>query len=117
MKEILLPLLAIPALSLILMSYTPWWTIVLIAAIVCWFVSRRAIAAFAVAFVAGALSWGLSAWWQDQSHYHSVADLLSDMGLGRPSTAYLATALVGGLLSGLAGAMAVSLRALTLSKS
>ena len=102
--KFLISILLIALLSFALGLYLPWWTLAVVAFVVAALIHQRAAKSFLSGFIALFLLWGILALIIDQKNQqvlsHKISSLLS---LGNSSfVLVLITALVGGLVAGLA---------------
>jgi hypothetical protein len=102
--KFIVSILLIAILSFALGLYLPWWSLALVAFIVAALIHQRAGKAFLSGFLGLFLLWGILAFIIDQNNQHllsaKVAELLP-LG-GSSFLLILVTALIGGLVAGLA---------------
>ncbi|MCX6199020.1 MAG: hypothetical protein NTY88_07330 [Bacteroidetes bacterium] len=117
MKNFFLSLLLTAAASCILQLFLPWWTTVLAAFAVAYYIKQNSLAAFLSAFVAVFLLWVVYAYLLSSANENilaiKVAELLKQLTKGSVTTIYLLTGLIGGLVSGfgaLTGTLAAKLK-------
>jgi len=94
-------------LSLVL----PWWVIAIVAFVVAAISRSGVVAGFFAGFAGGALLWGAASFWIDsQNNGILSAKIASFVQLPEPALLIAITAVVGGLVAGLAGATGSLLR-------
>lgn len=84
--------------------YLPWWSIAVVAFGVAVLVHQKAGKAFLSGFLGLFLFWGMLAWWIDTKNDSILSNKIGELlGTGaQPALLILITALVGGLVAGLA---------------
>lgn len=92
--------------------YFPWWSLVIAAFIVAFFVPQKPLWAFSSAFLALFLLWGLMAWFISMSNGHILAHRMSVLIVKKddPTMLIFLTAILGAIPAGLAGLAGASLR-------
>lgn len=94
--------------------FLPWWSIALVAFLVCLFLQRHLFAGFAAGFLAMFLLWGILALWIDLKNDSILSQKIAAvLPLGGSSLLLvLVTALAGGLVAGMAGLTGSALHSL-----
>ena len=97
-------ILLIALLSFALGLYLPWWTLAVVAFAVAALIHQRAGKSFLSGFIAVFLLWGILALMIDQKNQHILSRKISSLlSLGNSSfVLVLITAIIGGLVAGLA---------------
>lgn len=102
--KFMLSLLLIAVLSLIATWYLPWWSLAVVAFLVCCFVQQSSGRSFLVAFLAVFLLWLCFGLWKDNGNAHLLATRMAGVfGLPHYSLYLVVAALIGGLAAGFAG--------------
>jgi hypothetical protein len=91
-------------LSFIAGLYMPWWSIAIVAFAVAALIHQKPLKAFLSAFFALFLLWGGIAYWIDMKNNHILSQRVAELMKMGPSsiTIIIATAVIGGLVAGLA---------------
>ena len=102
--KFLISVLLIAILSFALGLYLPWWTLAVVAFVVAALIHQHAGKSFLSGFIAVFLLWGILALTIDQKNQHVLSQKISTIfPLGGSSfVLVLVTALIGGLVAGLA---------------
>lgn len=102
--KFLVSILLIALLSFALGLYLPWWSLAMVAFIVAALIHQRAGKAFLSGFLGLFLLWGILAFVIDQGNQHVLSHKVAALlPLGGSSLVLiLVTALIGGLVAGLA---------------
>lgn len=109
--KFIISLLLTAFLSFVACLYFPWWSIAVVAFLVYAMIPQRHFTSFLGAFLALFLFWGLFSFWISEANHHILADRLSLLlKMGSPVLMIGITALIGGIVSGLAGLAASYLR-------
>lgn len=103
MKSIL-GIIAVGILSLGLGAFLPWWSIALAGLIGGWIFGKKATQAFVICILGTGLAWFLLGFWIDQGNASLLSSKVGELlgGLS-PMLLILISALIGALVSGLAG--------------
>lgn len=102
--KFILSLVLIALLSLIATWYLPWWSLAVVAFLVCCFLQQSSGRSFLAAFLAIFLLWLGFGLWKDSGNAHVLATRMAAMfGLPHYSLYLLVAALVGGLVAGFGG--------------
>lgn len=102
--KFILSLLLIAALSLIATWYLPWWSLAVVAFLVCCFVQQSSGRSFLAAFLAVFLLWLCFGLWKDNGNAHILATRMAGVfGLPHYSLYLVVAAVIGGLVAGFAG--------------
>lgn len=99
-------------LSVVACLYLPWWSIAIVVFLVYAFIPQSSGASFLSAFLALFLLWGVLSLYISIQNHHILADRVSllILKIESPALLILLTALIGGLIAGLAGLAASFLR-------
>jgi hypothetical protein len=102
----------IASLSLAAGLYLPWWTIAPVAFLVIFIIPLKPGAAFAAGFTALTLSWGVLSWYISNANQHLLAQKIGLLFIktSNPWALIAVTALIGGLVAGLAALSAAWLK-------
>jgi len=115
--RLLLNSLLIPALAFGLEQFLPWWSIAVAALVVNALLHLPNGKAFLSGFIGIALWWGGYAFYIDQATDSILTEKVAALlGVGAPLVMVIVTALVGGLVGGLAALTGSSFRALMAGK-
>lgn len=101
MKNAAYAIITIILLGLLIHQFTPWWSIVLVSALVGGIFNEHAGRSFLFGFVGVFLLWGIAAFQLDLANESILSTRMADIFGGNM---VLITALLGGLLGGM-GAM------------
>ena len=84
--------------------YLPWWSIAIVAFIIAALIPQKAGRAFLAGFLALFLLWGGLSFWISNKNEHLLAHKMSMVifKMDNPWLLILATALIGGLVAGMA---------------
>ena len=105
--------LAIIALTFLTGSWLPWWTLALLAAVICFLLGIRPGIGFLTGFIAGLLLWSGMALWIDQANASLLSQQIGQLFNGLSTVGILLiTGIFGALTGGLGGWTGSSLRAL-----
>lgn len=109
--------IAIVISAFLLNLLLPWWSIAIPGFIFGYFYSGKELSAFGWGFLALFLLWGIQTIYIDMANSSILSERIAEMmGIGSPYILIFATALIGGLVSGLAtltGRMAKSYQSKT----
>ncbi|MEP6615752.1 MAG: hypothetical protein ABJA57_04205 [Ginsengibacter sp.] len=110
--KLLISIIVIAFLSFAVCIYLPWWSIAIVSFAVSSLIRQMPLAAFVTGFFAVFLLWSGLAWWISIHNHHILAHRVSLIILQKdnPYLLILATALIGGLVSGFASLAAVFVR-------
>jgi hypothetical protein len=97
-------LILIAFLSFAACLYLPWWSIAVVAFLVVLFIPQSPGRAFLCGFLALAILWGGLSFWISNNNEHILAHRVSQLVLqaDNPYLLIVVTALIGGLVAGLA---------------
>ena len=98
MKNSIYGIIAIILLGLLVHQFTPWWSIVIVAAIVGGIINDHAGKSFLFGFVGVFLLWGIAAFQIDAANESILSTRMAEI-FG--ANMILATALLGGILGGM----------------
>ncbi len=102
--KFLVSLLAIAALSIIAGMYAPWWSVAIATGLVGLLMKQKAVLSFLAGFLGVGLTWLGFTWWIDQANGGILSARMAHvlpMG-GQVLYLHLITALLGGIIGGLA---------------
>lgn len=106
MKNFVLTLLLIAALSFGLQLFLPWWIIAVVAFIAGYLFKQNGFSAFFAGFLAIFLLWAGYAFVLSSANNHllagKIAELLKPLTGGKTSVLFILTGTLGGLVSGFA---------------
>lgn len=109
--KFIVSLLLTAFLSFVACLYFPWWSIAVVAFLVYALIPQKHFISFLGAFLALFLFWGLFSFWISATNHHILADRVSLLlKMGSPAVMIAITALIGGVVAGLAGLAASYLR-------
>src|SRR5436305_2101803 len=102
--KFIVSVILIALLSFAACLYLPWWSIAIVAFIVAVFIPQNAGISFLTGFFALFLLWGLISFWISSSNEHILAHKISliILKIDSPYLLMLATAIIGGVVAGLA---------------
>lgn len=102
--KFIVSLILIALLSFVACLYFPWWSIAVVAFIVAALIPQRSGISFLTGFLALFLLWGILSFWISNSNEHILAHKVSlvILKIDSPYLLMFATALIGGLVAGLA---------------
>lgn len=104
MMKLVSTVILIAALSLIATWYLPWWSLAIIAFVVCCIMQQSPGRSFLAAFLAIFLLWLVYGWWEDNANDHILAGRMAGVfGLPNHTLFLVAAALAGGVVAGIAG--------------
>ncbi|MFK7773047.1 MAG: hypothetical protein AB8F94_12950 [Saprospiraceae bacterium] len=98
MKNSIYGIIALILLGLLVHQFTPWWSIVIVAAIIGGVFNKHAGKSFLIGFIGVFLLWGIAAYQMDVAN-ESI--LSTRMGEIFGANMIVVTALLGGLLGGM----------------
>ena len=105
MKSLIIPTILIAIASIIIMAWTPWWTIAIVAFIVGAAMITQPIKGFLGGFVAGFIVWVACIFYLDSGNQISASSMMGEVIGGLSGfMVVVVSGLIGGLVSGL-GAM------------
>lgn len=98
--------------------YFPWWSIAVFSFLFAFIIFQQAWYSFLSSFVAIFLLWGLLSWWISNNNHHILAHKVSLIILktDSPLLLILLTAVIGGIIAGLAAFSGSNLRRLIYGK-
>jgi len=110
--KFLTTIVLIGLLSFILSLYLPWWSIAIAAFGIQLVLNLRPAKAFLAAFCALFILWGMLSWWIDMENHSILSKKIATLFPfgGSVFLLILVTALIGGLIAGLAALTASFLR-------
>ena len=99
-------------LSFVACLYFPWWSIAIVAFVVTALIPQGSGKSFFTGFVALFLLWGVLSFWMSNNNDHILAHKISllILKIDSPYLLLFATAMIGGLVAGLASTTASFLR-------
>jgi len=102
MKNFLISILLITIVGFLLQTYFPWWTIVILAAIVGFLIkSNNGFSSYLTGFVAVALLWGIYAGYLDSQNAHLLSTKMGNLFGNLSSVSMvLLTSIIGGIIGG-----------------
>ena len=105
-------ILLIALLSFCACLYLPWWSIAVIAFLVAAIIPQGTVMSFLTGFLALFLLWGILSFWISNNNEHILAHKVSllILNIDSPFLLMFATALIGGLVAGLAAMTASFIR-------
>jgi len=98
MKNSIYGIIAIILLGLLVHQFTPWWSIVIVAAVVGGIFNEHAGKSFLFGFIGVFLLWGIAAFQMDAGNESILSSRMAEI-FG--TNMLLATSLLGGLLGGM----------------
>ena len=98
MKNSFYGIISIILLGLLVHQYTPWWSIVIVAAIVGSIINEHAGKSFLYGFIGVFLLWGIAAYQIDSANESILSTRMAEI-FG--ANMIIATAILGGLIGGL----------------
>lgn len=110
--KFIVSILLIALLSFAACLYFPWWSIAVVAFLVCAVIPQSAAMSFLTGFLALFILWGTLSFWISSSNEHVLAHKVSlvILKMDNPYLLMLATAFIGGIVAGLAAATASFIR-------
>lgn len=102
--KFIVSLILIALLSFAAPLYFPWWSIAIVAFLVTAFLPQSSVKSFLTGFLALFLLWGGLSFWISNNNDHILAHKVSLLFLkvDSPYLLIIATALIGGIVAGLA---------------